>query len=333
VTASISVVVCAYSLERWRDLVEAVASLQRQSVQPAQTIVVIDHNVGLLARARTSLPGVTIVPNRHRRGLSGARNSGIEAASGEIVAFLDDDAVAASDWLERLGKGYADPRVQGVGGTVVPRWAGGRRPRWFPAEFDWVVGCSYVGQPAALAPVRNLIGANMSYRRQALAAAGGFREGIGRVGRTPLGCEETELSIRVLERSPEHRVLYDPAARVEHRVPRSRQRVRYFLARCYAEGLSKALVTRLVGARSGLSSERAYTFRILPRGALAGTAAGRRGDLAGFGRTAAIVTGLAATTLGYVAGRLRCGAGVGAAGVAPAPRRILVAERHRAETS
>lgn len=304
VPVEISVVVCAYSLERWRDLVEAVASLRRQSAPPAEVIVVIDHNDALLVRAGAKLADVTVVPNRHGRGLSGARNSGIAAASGEIVAFLDDDAIADGDWLERLGVGYADPRVQGVGGAVVPRWAG-RRPRWFPAEFGWVVGCSYVGQPVRPTPVRNLIGANMSYRRQAFQLAGGFREGIGRVGRTPLGCEETELSIRVLALSPEHRVLYDPEARVEHRVPRSRQRVRYFLARCYAEGLSKALVTRLAGTERGLSAERAYTFRVLPRGVLAGIVAGARGDLAGFGRAAAIVAGLGTTTLGYVLGRLR----------------------------
>lgn len=322
VAARFSVVVCAYSLERWRDLIEAVASLRRQSLQPEEIIVVIDHNDELLERAQARLAAVTVVPNRHGRGLSGARNSGIEAASGEIVAFLDDDAIAASDWLERLGEGYAGSRVQGVGGAVIPRWAGGRRPRWFPAEFGWVVGCSYVGQPTRLSPVRNLIGANMSYRRQAIETVGGFREGIGRIGRTPLGCEETELSIRVLALSPAHRVLYEPAAKVEHRVPRSRQRARYFLARCYAEGLSKALVTRLVGAESGLSSERAYTFRVLPRGALAGIAAGLRGDLAGFGRAAAIAAGLGTTTLGYIAGRLRQRkTGTGTSPAEPVPSR------------
>jgi hypothetical protein len=80
---------------------------------------------------------------------------------------------------------------------------------------------------------------------------------------------------------------------------------RYFLQRCYAEGLSKALVVQLVGQQSGLSSERAYTFRVLPRGVLAGLLAGFTGRIGGFGRAAAIVTGLAATTLGYAIGRLR----------------------------
>lgn len=301
----ISVVVCAYALERWADLVAAINSLQRQTQAPAEIIVVVDHNAVMLQRVRGQFPEIKAVANHHQHGLSGARNTGVGAARGDIVAFLDDDAVAAEDWLARLRHGYHDPLVQGVGGAVLPRWEGGRRPNWFPVEFNWVVGCSYRGMPTRTAAVRNLIGANMSYRREALLTVGCFREGIGRVGKRPLGCEETELSIRVLKRAPGSLVLYDPQAKVEHRVPRTRQTVRYFFSRCYAEGLSKALVARLVGTASGLSAERTYTFRTLPRGVIAGLSAGLRGDLAGFARAAAIASGLATTTVGYLVGRLR----------------------------
>lgn len=298
-------VICAYSLDRWSDLRDAIASLQLQSVNPHEIIVVIDHNDDLLALVHTSFPEVMVIPNRGTRGLSGARNTGVAAASGDIVAFLDDDARADPTWLERFREHYRRGDVLGVGGAVLPDWAGGRKPAWFPVEFLWVVGCSYRGQPTSVQPVRNLIGANMSYRREALRAAGPFREGIGRVGLRPMGCEETELGIRVLNAFPQAHVLYDPAAVVWHRVPRSRMSPRYFLQRCYAEGLSKALVVQLVGQQSGLSSERTYTFHILPRGVLAGLRAGFYGHIGGFGRAAAIVTGLAATTLGYVIGRLR----------------------------
>jgi hypothetical protein len=227
------------------------------------------------------------------------------AATGDIVAFLDDDARADPDWLERLREHYLRADVLGVGGAVRPDWAGGRKPAWFPVEFLWVVGCSYRGQPTTVQPVRNLIGANMSYRRDALRTAGPFREGIGRVGLRPMGCEETELGIRVLNAFPGDEVLYDPEAVVWHRVPKRRMGPRYFLERCFAEGLSKALVVQLVGQQSGLSSERAYTFRVLPLGVLRGLRAGVYGHPGGFGRALAIVTGLAATTLGYVLGRLR----------------------------
>lgn len=300
-----TVVICAYSLDRWSGLRQAISSVQHQTITPHETIVVIDHNDDLLALVRETFPGILAIPNRGTRGLSGARNSGVATAGGDIVAFLDDDARADPTWLAHFREHYLRDDVLGVGGAVLPDWAGGRKPAWFPVEFLWVVGCSYRGQPTSLQPVRNLIGANMSYRLAALRTAGPFREGIGRVGLRPMGCEETELGIRVLNAFPGDQVLYDPAAIVWHQVPRSRMGPRYFLQRCYAEGLSKALVVQLVGQQSGLSSERAYTFRVLPRGVLAGLCAGVTGRIGGFGRAAAIITGLAATTLGYVVGRLR----------------------------
>lgn len=299
----LSVVICAYTEARWADLVAAVDSLRHQARPPREVIVVIDHNPALLARARAGLPGTCVIENREQPGLSGARNSGIAAAAGAIVAFLDDDAAALPDWTAQLLAGYADPQVVGVGGAIEPLWQT-RRPGWFPPEFDWVVGCTYRGAPSATAPVRNLIGANMSFRRELFTAVGGFRSAIGRVGTHPVGCEETELCIRIRQRWPERILLHRPAARVLHRVPAARGRWRYFRARCYGEGISKALVRQFVGARDGLSSERAYTLRTLPRGAVRGLADTLRGDLRGLLRAGAIVAGLAITSAGFVRGTL-----------------------------
>src|SRR5205085_8257252 len=131
-------------------------------------------------------------------------------------------------------------------------------------EFDCVVGCSSVGLPAPPAAVRNLIGANMSARRDAVLAVGGFGEGIGRVGTRPTGCEETDLYIRLGQRWPGARVVYGPDARVHHAVPAGRLSWRYFRARCFAEGLSKAQVAGRVGRERALASERAYVLKVLP---------------------------------------------------------------------
>jgi cellulose synthase/poly-beta-1,6-N-acetylglucosamine synthase-like glycosyltransferase len=109
---------------------------------------------------------------------------------------MDEDATAAPDWLERLTHGYDSDEVLGVGGTIDPLWLTGR-PAWFPAEFDWVVGCTYRGLPETANRVRNLIGCNMSFRREVFQQVGGFRSGIGRIGLRPVGCEETELCIRL----------------------------------------------------------------------------------------------------------------------------------------
>jgi glucosyl-dolichyl phosphate glucuronosyltransferase len=300
---TISVVICTYSAERWPDLVAAVDSVRRQTVPPHEIIVVVDHNPELLTLARARLAGVAVVENREQPGLSGSRNSGVDAAQGAIIAFLDDDAVAAPEWLARLTAAYNTPHVIGVGGAIEPLWDNAR-PRWFPAEFNWVVGCTYLGMPTRATPVRNLIGCNMSFRREVFARVGGFRSGIGRVGARPVGCEETELCIRIYHAYPHCVLLYEPRAAVRHRVRRDRMHWRYFRQRCFSEGLSKAQVARAVGASAALSNERRYTTRVLPRGVVQGvtrTVLGRdvRG---GLGRVASITAGLAITTAGYLAG-------------------------------
>jgi glycosyltransferase involved in cell wall biosynthesis len=296
---SISVVVCAFTAERLGVMTEAVDSLRAQAYAPHEVILVIDHAPELLAEVRERWPDLKIVANREKQGLSGARNTGVAEAEGDVVAFLDDDAIAAPDWLARLAAAYADPAVLGAGGTVRPRWVEGK-PGWFPPEFDWVVGCTHSGMPQELAPVRNLVGANMSFRRRPLLEVGGFSHDLGRVGTLPVGCEETDLSIRIHQRWPEAEIVYDPEAAVDHVVPSARGRVRYFLDRCRAEGRSKAVLTGMVGSEDGLSSERSYVRRTLPLGFFRDLGDALRGDLAGFGRAAMIVTGLAATSVDYL---------------------------------
>jgi glycosyltransferase involved in cell wall biosynthesis len=301
---TISVVICAFTRDRLEVLGEAIESLRAQTLPPHEVVLVIDHNPELLAEAGELWPDLKVVANREKQGLSGARNTGVAEAGGEIVAFLDDDAIAAPDWLERLAEAYADPNVLGAGGTVRPRWVEGK-PGWFPPEFDWVVGCTHSGMPQQLEPVRNLVGANMSFRRGPLLEVGGFSHDLGRVGTLPVGCEETDLSIRVHQRWPEAEILYDPAAAVDHVVPPARGKVRYFVDRCRAEGRSKAVLTGMVGSDDGLSAERSYVRRTLPLGVLRGLGAALKGDGGGLGRAAMIFVGLAATSVDYL--RVRTG--------------------------
>lgn len=301
---SVSVIVCAYTEERWDELVKAIQHLSEQLPAPDEIILVIDHNPLLFDRAQRHFPRVKVLPNKETRGLSGARNSGVNAAQGEILVFIDEDAWPEPGWLAQLLDAYADPAVLGAGGAILPEWDG-ERPAWFPEEFDWVVGCTYKGMPDQTSPVRNLIGANMSFRRSVFETVGGFNHMIGRVGNFPSGCEETELSIRATQMKPGGILLYIPGARVHHRVPISRSRWSYFSSRCYAEGLSKAMVTHLVGAGDGLDSERIYTLRTLPVGVLRGLERTIHGDIRGLQRALAIIAGLFLTTVGYLVGKMR----------------------------
>jgi len=302
---SVSVVICCYTQARWDSLSAAAEASRAQQPAPLEVVIVADHAPELLERVRHELAWAVAIPNDAERGLSGARNAGVAATRGEVVAFLDDDAIPDPGWLAHLLAPYADPAVLGVGGAADPAFAAGRPPFLAP-EFDWVVGCTYRGLPDRLAPVRNFVGANMSLRREALIAGGGFRTDLGRVGTLPAGCEETELCIRLRRRCPDAELLYEPRARVRHLVTLERGRPRYFARRCWSEGVSKALVSSHAGARTGLASERTHVLRTLPRGVareLAGFLTLR--DAAGALRAAAIVAGLAITAAGYVREALR----------------------------
>jgi glucosyl-dolichyl phosphate glucuronosyltransferase len=300
-----SVVICTYTEKRWEQVQAAINSACAQSMPAKEVIVVVDHNPSLYARLSVALSGVRVVESSGAPGLSGAKNTGVALARGDIVAFLDDDAIAESDWLRFFSDSFADPHVIGVGGLVLPRWET-QRPRWFPAEYDWVVGCNHLRMPPFRAQVRNLMGGNMSLRREAFDLAGEFRNGIGRtVGKRPLGCEDTEFCIRLSHQAPTTLLLFESRAVIRHLVPAARCRFSYFTSRCFGEGLSKAVVVSIVGSRDGLSAERDYTTRILPRGIARNITDLLHGDLWGLARAGTIVTGLAVTVAGYLVGSLR----------------------------
>lgn len=296
-----SVVICCHTDRRWNDIIAAVESVRAQSLPPAEVLVVVDDCEDLLDRLWSRWADVSVLANAHRRGLSGARNTGTERSTGDVVAFLDDDAVADRDWLVRIADEYADPQVAGVGGRADPGWASSA-PRWFPDEFAWTVGASYRGLPPHRAVVRNVFGCNMSFRREVLLAIGGFRECLGRARGRPMGGEETELCIRATARTGGS-IVYQPAAVVTHRVSAERERFAYFRVRCFAEGLSKALVAQESSSSQALRTERSYVSRVLPAGVLRGLGEGISGHPRGFARAGAIVVGLAVTAWGYGVGR------------------------------
>jgi GT2 family glycosyltransferase len=308
-----TVVICVYTEKRWDDIVAAVGSVAAQDVHAVETLVIVDHNPVLLSRAQQEFGprGVRVLPNSHEQGLSGARNTAIAEAAGDVVVFLDDDAEARPGWLAALLAPYSDPTVAAVGGVAHPRWPT-NRPRVLPGaapydpnatgELDWIVGCTYTGQPEHQAEVRNLMGCNMSFRREVFDRVGGFAEDIGRIGKNPLGCEETELCIRArqaYQRAGEKiRIVFEPAAAVDHRVSDDRVEWAYLRRRSWAEGLSKAAVSNLVGSDDALATERSYVAKVLPTAVLREIKEGRVSS------AAAVVIALACTTAGYVRGKL-----------------------------
>jgi len=295
----VSVVVRTYTEKRWDYLVNCLYSLLAQSKQPDQIVVVVDHHQALLEKIKRMYPAVTAVENQLPQGSSGAWNSGVMNVTGDLVAFIDDDARAEPGWLAQLVSHYNDPAVYGVGGHIQPFWESGK-PAWFPEEFNWVVGCSYTGLPEKVEPIRNMIGCNMSFRQAAFKIVGGFRDGMGHVGSNPIGCDETEICIRLRQQAPDITLLHDPDAIVHHHVPAQRTTWQYFLRRCALEGRSKAQVAYYVGSRDGLKTERRYTSVVLPRGVIRNIKQGFAGKRGAFGRAAAIIAGFFTTGMNYV---------------------------------
>ena len=305
---TVSVVICCYTEARWVEICSALESCRRQTRPPDEIIVVVDHCPALRTRvtevfgSKLERPGsctpLRVTDNGEAQGLSNARNEGVGIARGDVVAFLDDDAAADERWLEELLEPYADDTTAGVGGRVVPRWSF-RRPAWFPPEFDWVIGCSHSGMPETRAKVRNFVGANMSFRRTDLEAAGAFSTSLGRVADNAAGCEETELCLRAASRGV---LVYEPRALVQHDVPPSRATWRYFLRRCFEEGTSKAIVAELAGSSSALSDERRYVVSTVPRALLRCIAHLDQPEARL--RAAALVSGVLVTSWAYMLVRL-----------------------------
>ena len=300
---TVSVIICCYTRQRWNLLQQAIESVLSQVPAPLELILCVDYNDALEARLQAD-PRLVVVPNGEEQGLSGARNSGINVARGDIVAFLDDDAAAEPGWLGALQRWYADPKVLGVGGKILPAWGAHGRPSGFPEEFDWVVGCTYRGMPENAAVVRNVIGASMSFRRSIVDEIGGFSSEVGRIGTRPLGCEETEFCIRATAHLGGV-ILYDPDSIVRHHVPPDRRGWRYFLSRCYSEGLSKARVSRLVGSDDALASERRHVRQVLVAATLRDVrSAVLRLDSAAAHRAVRTPCGVLAAVLGYARGSI-----------------------------
>jgi GT2 family glycosyltransferase len=316
----IAIVVCAYTLLRWDDIVAGLSEAHGQlaaSGRPGEVVLVVDHSPEVYERAKAELvrPGLTILENVRTRGLSGARNTGVTGVSADVYVFLDDDALPAPGWLDQLLAPFDDPSVIVTGGAATPRWPDGGRPSMLPAadgargELDWVIGCTYTGQPVTLAPVRNVMGCSMALRAGVFETAGLFGEDLGRVGTTPYGCEETELCIRAA--SPGARIVFAPTSLVLHRVTPQRTTWSYLWRRCYAEGISKAAVAQRTAQRQALSTETTYTLKVLPRGLFRELGSVPTQGIRALHGAVAIMTGLAVTMVGYAVGRIAIrGAGI-----------------------
>lgn len=315
----VSVIIPAYTMERWELLQQAVASACMQTSPPAEVIVPIDNNEQLLrisqskwsaTRTGVDVPVRVIASEfpheerdlsvhvhvqgaKRRFGAGQARNTAAEHAQGEILAFLDDDAAAETTWIEELLKPYSDPSVLAVGGAPYPRYQE-ERPLWFPPQFDWVFGCAYEGLPTTTSPFLRLIGANMSVRADALKQVGGFHS---------IDFDDMDMCHRVAALGGPASVVYTPSAVVRHYVPAQRTSWKFFWRKCFYVNREKVRAHREMGAASSFGPDVAFVVRTMTVGFSHELRSLFRGDWYAILRIGAILVGVTSAGVGNVVGR------------------------------
>lgn len=250
-----SVIVCSH--DRPGYLRACLAGLAGQQGAPLFETIVIDS-----ASSPAGAAAIAALAQNHgarllrvdQPGLSRARNLGAANARGRWLAYLDDDAVPAPGWIAAIARaGDADPPPAALGGKIMPAFEA-PLPAWWPPELIGVLTvlthdrAGTVG--ADLPPGVEPYGANFIVRRDALAAVGGFPEGLGRIGKQLLSNEES-LVLRRL-RAAGGRIAYDPAIAVTHSIQAERLQPAWLLRRQYWQGVSAARLARLLGRRGAL---------------------------------------------------------------------------------
>jgi glycosyltransferase involved in cell wall biosynthesis len=259
----VSVVLCTHSLDRYDDLLEAAESVRSQTCENVELVLVSDGNDEVSERFEWDFGTdedtvITALPEN--RGLLEARNHGAETASGDVVAFLDDDAIAEPGWVAELVEAYEQRDAIAAGGKMTGRWVAGR-PSFLPEEFYWLVGVTHRGFPTEECEVRNTFGSNISFRREVFEELGGFETNLGRSGEKNLQGEETEFAARMRQRYGEG-VWYDPEAVVEHKVFDYRTKPKWLLERAFWQGYSKRVMSEVLPDEDG-GQEGAFLKRLL----------------------------------------------------------------------
>jgi glycosyltransferase involved in cell wall biosynthesis len=264
----LSIIITSYSLDRLKDSCEVLESIKAQTCPDTETIFVVEKSPGLLRKienyvAENDIPRTHVIFNDGVEGMSAARNLGIENTRGRIIAFVDDDSILPLRWAEEMVRTYEDGSIIGVSGIIKPLWEDDDMD-WFPEELDWLLGCSRFSGISEMVEIRNVWGANMSFRKEAFEAAGVFSSGIGAIQGKRLHGEELELSLRVKKKTKK-RIVCNPAVWAYHKVYRRRFGPRWIAQSSYWIGYTRHLMKSLYPDREGSGEILRVEFQLLKR--------------------------------------------------------------------
>jgi glycosyltransferase involved in cell wall biosynthesis len=253
----ISVVLCTYTLDMYDHFCDAADSVLGQTYDNVEIVIIVDGTPEVYKQVMKTYDehnNVVIKCNNDNLGLLESRNRGAELASGDVVAFIDDDAVADELWVERLVRAYEERDAIAVGGKMTPEWVASK-PLFLPEEFYWLIGVTHRGFADGPGEVRNTFGSNISFQREVFLELDGFNTDIGgRKGDKNLQGGETELCARMRQEYG-HGVWYNPEAEVAHKVFDYRTKLWWLVDRAFWQGYSKRTIEASVKNESGEEGE------------------------------------------------------------------------------
>lgn len=241
----VSVVVCTH--DRMAFLPSCLRSLRDQScARRDYEVVVVDSacsdETPVWARDFCAAHEGFAYLREEQAGLSRARNSAQRIVRGRYVAFIDDDAQAEPDWIERLVAGFGEcgAAPDAVGGEIEPIW-GGEEPSWLDDTFRryLTAGLGWSDVPVFLQPPQWICEANSAYRRDVLERFGPWPEDLGRKGSTLLS-NENLINLKIFASGG--RIFFDPRVRVRHYIHPDRLTKTWMRRRCFWQGVSEAVV-------------------------------------------------------------------------------------------
>jgi glucosyl-dolichyl phosphate glucuronosyltransferase len=241
-----SIVIPTYN--RAAELRQTLASLAKLSVSGTWEVIVVDNNSSddtrqVVREAAQSFPADLRYFFEPKVGRSAALNTGIKAASGQIIATTDDDVRVDADWLDQAEQGLEQGKSDFVGGKVLPIWAGAK-PDWISnrggRHWSVIALLDYGPVPVEFGKRYAPLGVNLAFRRDAFERAGLWDSRIGRKAGTLLGQEVREWCMRAREAGLKG--MYVPGMVVHHVIPQDRLNKRYFRRWFYWHGVSRAML-------------------------------------------------------------------------------------------
>ncbi len=240
---AVSIVLCTHN--RAEQLRRTLGTLFAVDTPPGVEwdVIVVDNNSSDATRqvvdacSRRTAPGVRYL-FEPTQGISFARNAGVRAASGEVVAFIDDDVTIGAGWLTALYRAFQDGRCIGVGGRIRAGWSS-PKPAWYADAGPYrlmkgIAEYEHGDDPVQVGPDRPPFGGNMAFRRRAFELHGLFRTDLGRVGSRRMGGEDTEYGRRLMAAG--EAIMYAPDAVVTHPVEPFKLRKAFFRRYYYYYG-------------------------------------------------------------------------------------------------